>query len=1523
MRVRVAGVLLALAVMASPAYAQTTRTVCASGCDYTSFQSAITAAVDGDTIALRAGETFTGNFTLPNKGVLATGITITSDPTELLPADGVRITPESIDFLPMIVAPAGGSPALTAQPGANGYFLEYLYFQHNPAAYGDVIAIGGNTASYNTRALIPYNIHLRHIVIAGNPYYGQKRGISLNGNNVSLRDSHIADMMGFSQDAMAVQASNTFGPITIENNYLEASAYAIMLGGDDPAARTVTTVTSPTTTQATLASVADLEVGQLIAFGISGSTSRVHTVVRSINPTTRVITYDAVATVPDSPGDARWGAVANNVTISGNHITKKLAWRNPVLGTPGSVSTSAILGAGSLAAGTYYYRVTARITPGYQTTAINSAPSVEVSRTLSGTGSVSISWAAVPGATGYRIFGRASTTGAGDTSGYWDVTGTTSYTDTGTAPATPITISSGSKPVVKNLMEIKCATNATITSNIMENTWQIAGVSDGYALWLKSNWGESGGGDAAFCSSDNLVLEKNIIRSHAGFLSISSPEYSTGTKFNSPKPIVNLTVRNNIVYDASPTYSDTTTLYLIRARSYPSPTGYIVKNFIIDHNTMVQNGLAGTLAIQEPAGVDVIDGLTFTNNIALKDYYGVYQGGSGYYGSAALAAGTLGGSYTFSRNVIAGATCSASHPTTGLCTTSSGAQAYPLDNWYPTVANFQTGVFVDYASGGLAGDYHIKPASVYLGMGTDSKNPGADIDLVLAATADVLTGSTGTPTTDPPRILTTSLPSGVVGTLYSQGLAGADGTTPYAWSITTGTLPAGLTLNATTGVILGTPTSAGTYPITARLTDADSRVASQSLSILIAAAPLPPDPPEPPESTYFTSLTFDRLASPGDLVLSPTGGSVMPETGYLTNLGSLQKKYLTLHAAELWVETLVAQNTMATIGGRIIVAPTTTLTTDLAASGTTVVNEVVIHANTMTVTGSRWALEADATAADGFKVRNPNLGEAIISTALDAPASYVEATFTAEAGKPYHLWLRMKADNDHFDNDTVWMQFDGTVTGAGLAVYRIGTTDAAVGYLQNVVGGVILNWGWNDNDFATLGAHLYFATTGTQTIRIQQRQDGTSIDQIVLSAVTYLTTAPGPAFSDTTILEATTGSSGGGVLAVKHNNLTSGDVVYLEANGAVEFMQITGGPTGTGPYAYSVSRNLDGSGANDWTAGDAVLNTGQAGNGFMDIYSTRGTRAATEVGPTVVGNVRQSSTFNDWAPRYALGNLRGLYGYSANTYGAAFGNYAGTWIAIDAANGIRIMNGGANTVGQWDAAGNILIGSAAVGQSNVFISGNAVRLRNGTTQKITLETTGDVNLWGDLVMNEYAGQSGKIRSATATGFSTGTGYWLDYNAGSPQFRVGNPGGQRLSWDGSTLEVYSGSITINSGGISMAAGTIGNPAGKRIAFGNVELYAIGSNTLYANGDLNISNRLLVNSSGVTVSAPLTLNSSVGVPGIQSYAGDLTGSVLVLDGSNQMKKIQSATADFGVNDTGCASGRRSLFFRRGLLHSTYCQ
>jgi hypothetical protein len=56
-----------------------------------------------------------------------------------------------------------------------------------------------------------------------------------------------------------------------------------------------------------------------------------------------------------------------------------------------------------------------------------------------------------------------------------------------------------------------------------------------------------------------------------------------------------------------------------------------------------------------------------------------------------------------------------------------------------------------------------------------------------------------------------------------------------------------------------------------------------------------------------------------------------------------------------------------------------------------------------------------------------------------------------------------------------------------------------------------------------LGRQIYFETTGPQTIRIQRREDGISIDQIVLSARTWLSTPPGPTKHDATILSVKPG----------------------------------------------------------------------------------------------------------------------------------------------------------------------------------------------------------------------------------------------------------------------------------------------------------------------------------------------------------------------------------------------------------------
>ena len=182
--------------------------------------------------------------------------------------------------------------------------------------------------------------------------------------------------------------------------------------------------------------------------------------------------------------------------------------------------------------------------------------------------------------------------------------------------------------------------------------------------------------------------------------------------------------------------------------------------------------------------------------------------------------------------------------------------------------------------------------------------------------------------------------------------------------------------------------------------------------------------------------------------------------------------------------------------------------------------DVVLYASQASVRVGNWSVVGDPTAAGGSRLTNVDSGFAKISTPLPSPGSYAELSFNAVAGLPYRLWVRGKAQDDSPYNDSVYVQFSGSVDGNGTPVNRINTASATVINLEEWLGFGLRGWGWQDNGWGLgiLGGEIYFQTTGPQTIRIQPREDGIAIDQIVLSPVTFRFAAPGALWNDTVIL---------------------------------------------------------------------------------------------------------------------------------------------------------------------------------------------------------------------------------------------------------------------------------------------------------------------------------------------------------------------------------------------------------------------
>jgi Putative Ig domain/PKD domain len=246
-------------------------------------------------------------------------------------------------------------------------------------------------------------------------------------------------------------------------------------------------------------------------------------------------------------------------------------------------------------------------------------------------------------------------------------------------------------------------------------------------------------------------------------------------------------------------------------------------------------------------------------------------------------------------------------------------------------------------------------------------------------------------------ISTASLPNGVVGTSYNSGsLSAAGGTPPYAW-IATG-LPAGLSIDPSTGAITGTPTSAGAATVNVTVTDATNPThASVSKQFPV---------------TIFAVLAITTASLPNGTV------------GTSYNSGSLSAAGGTPPYA--WAATgLPAGLSIDPASGAITGTPTT--------AGATTVNVTLTDATSPThATVSK---QFPVTIATSLAITTAALPNGTVGT------SYNSGSLSAAGGNPPYAWAATGLPAG-LSIDPSTGAITGTPTAAGAATVNVTLTDA-------------------------------------------------------------------------------------------------------------------------------------------------------------------------------------------------------------------------------------------------------------------------------------------------------------------------------------------------------------------------------------------------------------------------------------------------------------------------------------------------
>ena len=364
----------------------------------------------------------------------------------------------------------------------------------------------------------------------------------------------------------------------------------------------------------------------------------------------------------------------------------------------------------------------------------------------------------------------------------------------------------------------------------------------------------------------------------------------------------------------------------------------------------------------------------------------------------------------------------------------SGGQ--PPYVWALASGALPAGLQLDASSGTISGTPAAAGTFPFTVSATDAAKQTAQKPLTIVVT-DALT-------------ITTGNLSATVGVSFSQTLAATGGTPPYTWSVTAGSLPAGLSLDASSGTISGTPTAGGSTNVTITVSDARGLTAPKTLAIAVNLPSVPtvtiggvPDtsgPGQQPQVTISLSgaypvdvsgtitLTFASSVGGDDQMIQFSNGS--RTLNFTVPAGSTQGVFSGVSSASVLTGT---------------VAGSITLTVSLSAGGanitpnppptkTIVTSPTVPFIQTVSLVPGTGGFTVVVT---GFSSTREVIS-GLFHFAPATNATLTQSDITVQLGSAFTTWYQNSASNAFGSLFTLTIPF--TVSGSATSVVSVTVT---------------------------------------------------------------------------------------------------------------------------------------------------------------------------------------------------------------------------------------------------------------------------------------------------------------------------------------------------------------------------------------------------------------------------------------------------------------------------------------------------